>query len=995
MAANGCKRVVLLGWYGSGNLGDEILLAQLAGWCADAGAQVTAISIDPEYTRRAHGIAAVDFFDYPGIARALGAADLLVFGGGGLFQTHQDFSVPALFGKVWSDVSSYARIGLMARQLGVPTLMLAQGVGPLETVEARDIVRELFEASAGASVRDQASMDWLRRAGVERSIGLAPDPVWAWPLPGRVPSPRGDGEVPTLAVVIRPWGGSPGWETPLVDALAALVRDGAARLRWLPCQSRTVPGRSASDVGFVSELAERVEGRGNPDVRAFEDAGQWLDALAGCDGLLAMRLHAQILGSRLGLPMFCLEYDEKMASASVLSGVEARDRAPVDGLGAGFAGQLADWWRRATQVARQPAGASGPLGDAALDHRRLLLDVLAKGRRPQAGWRPGAYDWIGAWERDALDRTGQARDALLARALQSVAGLEGQLRLAHEANLEKADRLAALDRELALRAGLDGQLAREQAEHAASRELAGRLAAELNATRTGADEARSAMQAQVARAESEREAMAQALAQEREASARQSHRAAVLDASLRTLEAHYEARCAEVQALRSSTSWRLTRPLRFLKYLARRPGFAMAELSKYFARRRAAAGSPGAPAVAVASEAPNDEAAMAGAEAVHAGPKKGMPWAEFERTVLSRRAEFKGVFVQEMVIDWNVPLYQRPQHLATALGRLGYLVLYRTSNWVDRDIDGVYEVCPNVWLTNCPELDGLRGAVRSVYSTAYAHEPARLVDCSRGNVMVYEYIDHIDPKISGEEENIRRLLALKDWAFGGGADVIVCSAAELAREAVEAVGEDHVLLVPNGVDTAHYRDPRHLESPLPEALLRFRDEYPDVVGYFGAIAPWLWYEAIEALVKSHPQLGFVFIGPDYYGGVQRLPAAPNVLYLGTIDYRVLPAHARLFDVCIIPFEPGEIARTTSPLKLFEYFALEKPVVVTSDMAECVAYPEVFHGNTVAGLSRAIDQALAAKDDPALKCRLRALADENDWLHRAQSLAGAFDKRPGR
>ena len=115
----------------------------------------------------------------------------------------------------------------------------------------------------------------------------------------------------------------------------------------------------------------------------------------------------------------------------------------------------------------------------------------------------------------------------------------------------------------------------------------------------------------------------------------------------------------------------------------------------------------------------------------------------------------------------------------------------------------------------------------------------------------------------------------------------------------------------------------------------------------------------------------------------------NALYLGTVDYKILPSYARQFDVCWIPFAPGEIARTTSPLKLFEYFALEKPVVVTSDMLECVAFKEVFRGDSVKTLSRAIDEAIKVKSSLELKMRLAQLADENDWDERARAMEFFF------
>lgn len=361
-----------------------------------------------------------------------------------------------------------------------------------------------------------------------------------------------------------------------------------------------------------------------------------------------------------------------------------------------------------------------------------------------------------------------------------------------------------------------------------------------------------------------------------------------------------------------------------------------------------------------------------------------MPWEVFSQKVLARRNKYKGVFIQEPVIDWSVPLYQRPQHIAVAMARKGYLVIYRTSNWAADDVNGFREVEKNVWITNCDEVDNIDGVVRSIYSTAYATAVENIRRFGEKGQILYEYIDHIDGEISGDE-NIQKLMSLKDFAFSGGADYIVASAQKLYDEAKSTVGENKTIMVRNGVDVLHYRNPSHKVRELPKSLIDFKKRFKFVVGYFGALAPWLWYETIAELAEQRSDVGFVFIGPDYYGGVEKLPKFDNILYLGTIDYKILPSFGMSFDVCFIPFKPGDIAKTTSPLKLFEYFALERPVVVTSDMAECVAYPEVFHGASAEELSLAIDQAIAVKDDAAFKARLSELADENSWDMRAASL----------
>lgn len=368
---------------------------------------------------------------------------------------------------------------------------------------------------------------------------------------------------------------------------------------------------------------------------------------------------------------------------------------------------------------------------------------------------------------------------------------------------------------------------------------------------------------------------------------------------------------------------------------------------------------------------------------LRAGGSGGKPlagdldWQRFRDGPLAE-GRHRVVFILEASVDWGITLYQRPHHMALALGRIGCLVLYRTTG------DGVVGFRPigsNVWLVNDRNVDSIPGAVRSFYSTTLFADKSHLRAAKNTGLVAYEYIDHIDASISGGSSSLRRLLELKQAAFES-ADLIVSSARLLHDEAVEACGEHRCLSVPNGVDVAHYRD-EHSTTEISQVLKTFMLGHSHIVGYFGAIAPWLWYDLIEEISNLLPEVGFVLIGPDYSGCVPRLPRKSNVIYLGPIDYQKLAAHAGLFDVCFIPFVMGEIARSTSPLKLFEYFALEKPVVVTSDMMECVAYDEVFSGSNAEEFARAIKEALNLRNDPQFKQRLRVLADANSWDVRAE------------
>lgn len=318
--------------------------------------------------------------------------------------------------------------------------------------------------------------------------------------------------------------------------------------------------------------------------------------------------------------------------------------------------------------------------------------------------------------------------------------------------------------------------------------------------------------------------------------------------------------------------------------------------------------------------------------------------------------------------------------MAAALARLGCLVLYRTHG---DGVGGFRQVAPRLWLCNDPAVERMTGVITCLYSTSLTATVRDLARAREAGTVVYEYIDHLDESISGGPAAVRRLAALRDAALSGGADLVVVSAGTLQAEVRAAAPQLRCAYVPNGVDVAHYRAVHHKAVLLPERLRSFRSRHACVVGYFGAIAPWLWYEVLDMLADAMPEVGFVFVGPDYSGCVPLLPTRANVLYTGPVDYAVLPAFGHVFDACWIPFRPGPVARSTSPLKLYEYFALEKPVVVTADMLECTAFPEVFSGHDVGSLRTAIGQALASARDPARSRQLAELADANSWDVRAR------------
>lgn len=156
------------------------------------------------------------------------------------------------------------------------------------------------------------------------------------------------------------------------------------------------------------------------------------------------------------------------------------------------------------------------------------------------------------------------------------------------------------------------------------------------------------------------------------------------------------------------------------------------------------------------------------------------------RDVVLHAAGQRLVIIFEANLDWGITLFQRPHHMALALGRLNCLVIFQTTG---DGVVGFRQVAENVWIANDSTVSNIPNAVRCFYSTSLlATSDAMRVASGQGRV-VYEYIDHIDASISGGKSAIKRLQDLKKAAFEGVADIVVSSAAALHKE---EIGRAHV-----------------------------------------------------------------------------------------------------------------------------------------------------------------------------------------------------------
>lgn len=302
-------QLVLSGYYGCGNAGDEAVLAGIRDSFqrrAGNSVRLVALSQDPEATTRLHGIPSAYRMNVSTVRQTLRDSDLLISGGGSLLQ--DTTSVRSLLYYLW--------VARMAYSLNVPVMFYAQGIGPLRRPMSRALVRMVANKTAAITVRDPSSARLLTSIGVtQRNLEVTADPAFALSpaAPEAVDACFAAEELPTdeplIAVALRPWGGV--GESPVANyarLLTELEKQCGMRAVLLPMH---VP----DDMEFGAQVAEQWSGPTKPlRIQNAYTPSVLLGVVARMQAVVAMRLHALIFAARVAVPPFALSYDPKVES---------------------------------------------------------------------------------------------------------------------------------------------------------------------------------------------------------------------------------------------------------------------------------------------------------------------------------------------------------------------------------------------------------------------------------------------------------------------------------------------------------------------------------------------------------------------------------------------------------------------------------------------------------------------------------------------------------
>ncbi len=235
-------------------------------------------------------------------------------------------------------------------------------------------------------------------------------------------------------------------------------------------------------------------------------------------------------------------------------------------------------------------------------------------------------------------------------------------------------------------------------------------------------------------------------------------------------------------------------------------------------------------------------------------------------------------------------------------------------------------------------------------------------------VIVYDCMDQLSQFRGAPPELVRRereLLALADVVFAGGPKI----------HRAKSVHHSNCHAFGCGVDVRHFAKARDEATEIPADIAALQGP---VLGFFGVVDERMDYELIAALADADPTWHLVIVGPRTKVDEATLPQRPNIHWLGGRDYSQLPAYAKRFDVCLMPFALNEATEYINPTKALEYMATGRPVI--SSAVEDV----VSQFSHVATIARSHDEfvescrrALEAPNRPAIERGIE-LARRNSW-----------------
>ena len=282
-------KVVISGYYGFNNFGDEAVLSVLVNSLKDCGIDdITVFSKSPAATKKTYDVKSSGTFNLFGLFFNILRSDFLISGGGSLLQDATSLK----------SLIYYLGVIILALFFRKKVIIFAQGIGPVNNFLFQKITAFVLKKCKFVSVRDEKSLFLLRSWGV--SPILVSDPVWNIKLKTKY-SHRG------IGIQLRKW---PSLTESILNDLAKYIADVYSdKIIFIYALQESL------DLDVCNEFEEKLKAL-NPNLHTHVVTNratfEIVEAFSHLDELIAMRYHACLLGLKYGIRVLPIVYDQKV-----------------------------------------------------------------------------------------------------------------------------------------------------------------------------------------------------------------------------------------------------------------------------------------------------------------------------------------------------------------------------------------------------------------------------------------------------------------------------------------------------------------------------------------------------------------------------------------------------------------------------------------------------------------------------------------------------------
>lgn len=282
------KKVLISGYYGFNNFGDEGILEVLIKKLKSLNADITVFSKDPKKTSQTHKVNAIPSFSYFNLKKEIKKCDVLISGGGSLLQ-----DATSLKSLVY-----YLYIINTALKLNKKVIIFAQGIGPIKSKIGQFFAKRILRQCDLVTVRDEKSLFLLRGWGIK--CELVCDPLFDLALVGSNPSNKVGIQLRSFKTL----------NEKLLHKLAHQVIKDFARQKI-----EIFSFQDSLDLEVCRQF-DRILHSIDPLVRTEiinnQTSKEILQRISQLDYMIAMRFHACLVALKYGIKTLGICYDEKV-----------------------------------------------------------------------------------------------------------------------------------------------------------------------------------------------------------------------------------------------------------------------------------------------------------------------------------------------------------------------------------------------------------------------------------------------------------------------------------------------------------------------------------------------------------------------------------------------------------------------------------------------------------------------------------------------------------